>query len=251
MRIFMTLSSLWLTIHLSSANAESGPPGERKSTKTSVLEKGAKVLQGKAPLRGIDTYLVGFHPMKLHPDRQMEAHHYCKQVNEDFAQCVLFDDSSKEARLTGVEYIISEKLFESLPVEERKYWHPHNYEILSGTLVAPGLPVAAEKEFLKQKMNSYGKTWHFWNTGHAGMKDSDQLPLGEPQLAWSFNRDGEMHPALFEGLESMLGGPVSEKRKQRQDLLSLAKPQEGVEALKGRFKGPVKDLPGVTEKKQH
>ena len=45
---------------------------------------------------------------------------------------------------------ISERLFESLPAEERPSWHPHNYEILSGQLVGPGLPAAAEKALLKK-----------------------------------------------------------------------------------------------------
>ena len=58
-------------------------------------------------------------------------------MNQDFAQCALFDGNGRDARLNGVEYIISEKLFETLPHEERQYWHPHNAEILSGQLVAP------------------------------------------------------------------------------------------------------------------
>jgi hypothetical protein len=85
----------------------------------------------------MDIYPVGFHPMKDGPAHQMEAHHFCHQVNEDFAQCVLFDGSTAQARLNGFEYIISEKLFASLREAERKYWHPHNGEILSGQPVAP------------------------------------------------------------------------------------------------------------------
>src|ERR1051325_6973784 len=115
------------------------PPGEEKSTKTLMLETGAKVLQSNAPVQVMDIYLVGFHPMKEDPAHQMEAHHFCHQVNEDFAQCALFDSNTKDAHLNGIEYIISEKVFSSLPLEEQQYWHPHNYEILSGQLVAPGL----------------------------------------------------------------------------------------------------------------
>ena len=99
---------------------------------------------------------------------QMESHHYCDQLNEDLAQCVLYDGNADGARLHGVEYIISAKLYEALPSEERAYWHPHNYEILSGELRMPGLPAAAEDETLKGKLNSYGKTWHFWKTGVYG-----------------------------------------------------------------------------------
>lgn len=80
------------------------------------------------------------------PCHQMEAHHYCKKLNEDFSQCLLYDGNTKNANLTGIEYIISEKLFQSLLPEETQYWHPHNYEILSGQLVAPGIPSPLEKQ---------------------------------------------------------------------------------------------------------
>src|SRR5690606_5279909 len=99
--------------------------------------------QGQSPLAGMDVYLVGFHPMKDQPERQMEAHHFCRQVNQDFAQCALFDGNTKDANLTGIEYIVSEKLFRTLPEAERRFWHPHNGEILSGQLVAPGIPSVA------------------------------------------------------------------------------------------------------------
>src|SRR6187551_2252383 len=121
------------------------PAGKAKSPETRILELGAKLLQSNAPLKRFDIYLVGFHPMKDSPEDQMEAHHYCHQVNEDFAQCALFDGNTADANLNGIEYIISEKLFVGLPEEEKQYWHPHNGEILSGQLVAPHIPDAAEK----------------------------------------------------------------------------------------------------------
>lgn len=219
-------------------------PGEPKSGKTMALEAGAKVLQSNTPLKPFDIHLVGFHPMKDHPERQMEAHHYCNQMNEDFAQCTLFDSSGPHARLNGIEYIISEKLFDTLPPAERAFWHPHNGEILSGQLVAPAIPAAADKELMRMKMNSYGKTWHVWNTGHEGMAP-DQLPLGPPMLAWSFSRDGEAIPAMVERRDRRLGIVTAERRKQRADLQQLAKPQFGVDALDKKFARPTKPIPGV------
>ena len=157
-------------------------PGSEKSAKTKALTLGAKMLQNFTPIKQISHFIVGLHPSKANPDHQMIAYHYCHQKNEDFSQCVLYDGNSKEAQLNGIEYIISEKLYKTLPEDEKKYWHPHNYEILSGQLIAPGLPDVAEKAFLKEKMNSYGKTWHVWMTGGPGMS-GDKLPLGEPSLA--------------------------------------------------------------------
>lgn len=227
---------------------QTAPPGAAKSGKTKTLEFGAKALQGQAPVAGFDVYLVGFHPLKDHPEQQMEAHHYCHQLNEDFAQCVLFDGNTASANMNGIEYIISEKLFDTLPEEERQYWHPHNGEILSGQLVAPGIPEAAEKSLMKSKMNSYGKTWHLWNTGATG-QIPDKLPLGKPMLAWSFNRDGEPTPGLVESRDKKLGITTAQKRRERADLQPLAKPQSGVDDLKGRFGRQTQDISGVSDKK--
>ena len=114
-------------------------PGRPESARTTVLEMGASTIQRDAPTDALEIYLVGFHPLKENPTHQFEAHHFCRQVNEDFAQCALYDGNTAEANLNGIEYIISERLFETLPEAEQPYWHPHNGEILSGQLVAPGL----------------------------------------------------------------------------------------------------------------
>jgi hypothetical protein len=191
-------------------------------------------------------------PRRLSPDEgepaaSVEAHHFCQQVNEDFAQCALYDGNTAEANLNGIEYIISERLFENLPADERQYWHPHNGEILSGQLVAPGLPEVAEHELMQTKINSYGKTWHTWNTGH-GNEGGDAMPLGEPSLAWSFNRFGEAAPGLVESRDERMGISTEERRSQRQDLIEMAHPQEGVDALKDAFERPTEPIPGVVDK---
>ena len=222
------------------------PPGAEASPKTRVLKAGSAVLQSESPLKPMHVYLSGFHAMKNDPAHQMSAHHYCSQVNEDFAQCALFDGTTQKANLTGIEYIISERLFKQLPEQERQYWHPHNYEILSGQLVAPGLPGVAEKALMKGKMNSYGKTWHVWNTGDT-TKKGDPLPYGDPALAWSFNRDGEADAGLVERRDRALGLDPVKKRRERADLTPLAKPQQGVDALHGKFRRAGQPLAGVVE----
>lgn len=224
----------------------SGPPGGDKSLKTRTLEAGAKALQSNAPLAPMDIYLNGFHADKRRAEHQMESHHYCHQVNQDFAQCVLFDGNGRNAKLQGVEYIVSEKLFNTLPKDERKFWHPHNYEILSGQLIAPNIPQAAEKQLMKDKINSYGKTWHTWHTGVFGMP-SDALPLGEPALMWSFNRDGEANAAMVAARDKRLGVNTTERRQARRGLTSLAKPQHGVDAMREAFNRPTQPLEGVRQ----
>jgi hypothetical protein len=209
-------------------------PGAQRSAKTGALETGASLIQAKAPVEKIAMYLNGFHVSKDDSRLQMEAHHYCNQANEDFAQCVLFDGNTAEARLIGIEYIISEKLYHTLPEQEKAYWHPHNYEVLSGTLRMPGLPDAAEKAALETKINSYGKTWHTWMSGVHGQQ-ADALPFGPPHLQWSFNRDGEANPEMVQARDSRMKLDSMEAREQRQDLVQLARPQGGVDAMIALF----------------
>lgn len=66
--------------------------------------------------------------------KQVEAHHYCMHYNQDMRQCAIFDSPEADARLIGVEYIISEKLFDTLSDEEKKLWHSHEYEVKGGIL---------------------------------------------------------------------------------------------------------------------
>ncbi len=100
---------------------------------------------------------------------------------------------------------------------------------------------------MKDKMNSYGKTWHVWNSGTMGQA-GDRLPLGPPMLAWSFNRDGEAKPGLVEQRDRKMNIDSAEKRRQRADLQPLAKPQSGVDDLKAAFPQS-SAIPGVVDRK--
>lgn len=222
------------------------PAGKGKGAWLAGLELGANLLQQATPLKDFDVYVVGFHPAKEDPEMQMEAHHYCRVVNDDLIQCVLFDGNTRDANLIGVEYIVSERLFQALPESERSYWHPHNFEILSGQLVAPGLPDAAEKALMRKLLNGYGKTWHTWHTGRHDGQPGHDLPLGEPMLMWSFNREGECDETLKQHRNQAMGIDADRKHRERQDLVKLAHPQSGVDALKDRFHGS-EPIPGVVD----
>lgn len=162
----------------------------------------------------------------------MVVHHYCNQLNEALMQCALFDGNTRDAHLNGVEYIISEKLFKTQPAAERGLWPPHDHEILAGHIVGPGLPDVAEKEFLEGKMNSYGKTWHTWDTGAWSAKAGpgtaakagtgtvgagDALPVGRPELGWALTGDDEATPGMVEARDRALGVDTAKKRDSPQE----------------------------------
>src|SRR5262245_28338386 len=70
------------------------------------------------PLGSMHLYLCAFHIAKKDPRLVFEAHHYCMPVNDDVHQCVIFDSAGKNARILGVEYIISDARYQKLPAAE-------------------------------------------------------------------------------------------------------------------------------------
>src|SRR5688500_7355015 len=66
-------------------------PGRAVTTKTAVLEAGAAALQAMPPIQQLNLYLDGLHFAADDMSHQMEAHHYCAQLNEEVHQCALYD----------------------------------------------------------------------------------------------------------------------------------------------------------------
>jgi hypothetical protein len=209
-------------------------PGGPKTQTKQTIEFVARILQSRGPLREFNLHLVGFRPLRDDPQVQTEVHLYCRLINDDFAQCVAFDGDGPDARLTGVEYLISERLYDRLRPEEQAYWHPSNYELLSGQMVAPGLPSAIERELVRLMLNGYGKGWQFWpNAGPD--RPGRSLPFGDALLTWSFNRDGEIDPRLVAERDERLGTRSDRRRQQRECLRWLAAPQGGEDLLRDQF----------------
>ncbi len=188
-------------------------PGNPESAKTKVLEGGAAVLQSKPPIDAINVYLDGFHFYSGNMKAQMEAHHYCSIVNEDLTQCIIFDGNDKASKLMGVEYIVSRNAFESLPPDERKLWHSHNYEVTSGELIAPAIPRTAEHALMEKIASTYGKTWHTWNTDQ-GRK----LPTGHPLLMMGFTADGQIQQDMVANRDGRLNTSTEKEKENRSDI---------------------------------
>jgi hypothetical protein len=189
-------------------------PGEDETAKTRVLEAGANLLQHKAPLMELNAYLNGFHFYNGRRDAQMEAHHYCGHVNEDVIQCVIFDGNGADAKIMGVEYILSREQFVKLPKEEKHLWHSHAHEVSSGQLIAPGIPELAEHELMEKIAGTYGKTWHTWHTDR-----KDALPLGTPMLMMGFTADGQIDPQMLADRDRRFEVSSADERARRADIV--------------------------------
>ena len=140
----------------------------------------------------------------------------------DVRQCLIYDSPAPNARLIGVEYMISAGLFKTLDADERKLWHSHVFEVKSGMLIMPGpngLPTgiweAAETKEMEQVVGLYGKTYHFWQVDRG-----DKLPLGGPELMMSFTQE-EQQPGLKEliGDRDTRFGIDSQQKKEKRDYI--------------------------------
>lgn len=186
--------------------------GQGHPLKHRVLDAASGAIQPKYPLDAMSTYLNGFHMYADEMGRQVEASHFCIHLRHDLHQCVIFDRNAPDGRLIGIEYIISEERFRSLPEDEKRLWHSHHYEVKSGILVAPGVPDLAEHAYFNDLVTTYGKTFHTWQY------DRDDFPYGIPQLMMGLTEDGQANTELIDDRDRRLGISTARKRQKRGDI---------------------------------
>lgn len=189
-----------------------GGVGKGHKLKHRLLNAASGAMQRKYPLAAMSTYLNGFHFYADDMGRQVEATHFCTHLRHDLHQCVIYDSNKPDARLIGIEYIITKDRFERLPEDEKRLWHSHHYEVKSGTLMAPGIPELAEHAFFEDIVSTYGKTFHFWQY------DRDDFPYGIPQLMMGFTADGQVDEAMVAARDKALGLSTAKRRAQRADI---------------------------------
>ncbi|CAO1622483.1 unnamed protein product [Parajaminaea phylloscopi] len=193
-----------------------------------------------APVQQIHQVVHAYHVPSHDRTQSVEAYHYCSHRG-DMKQCLIYDSDSADAKLIGIEYLVTEEKFRALPEDEKPYWHSHKHEVSSGLLcalnvagpagiagkaatalpgVAPhgGMPDELEKGPLMQIYKMYGKTIHTWHP------TSSDVPLGPPVLMFSTTPD---HPAaradaaLLAKRKEKMGIDTDGKEKVRQAYLDL------------------------------
>lgn len=172
---------------------------------------------GFRPLRGVHVHVCGFHFYSGDMGRQVTVQHYCSRFSPDVMQCVLFDADREGARLIGVEYIVSARLFKTFSPEEKSLWHSHDYEVKSGQLTAPDLGPAEEKTLMASLQGTYGKTWQTWQFDH-----DQEAPMGIPQLMMGFTADGQAHPERVAKRDREEGRDTAAGKTARADLPPVA-----------------------------
>ena len=172
-------------------------------------------------MKRICAHLNAFHVYASDPPVCVESNHYCSHVNDEVRQCLIYDAPTPNARLIGVEYMVSPRIYKSLDEEERKLWHSHIYEVKSGMLVMPKgtnlmperLWEAAETKEMETVVGLYGKTYHFWR-----VERGDPVPLGPPQLMMAFTQEGQLDGKLLEERNERFGVDMERKKDLRKHI---------------------------------
>ena len=168
-----------------------------------VLDMGAAAMQSLRPVKQVKQHVCTFALYAHDPKRQVETHHYVSRLNQDFLQCAVYDSDKPSARLigtrrrrlfsaaparravtkitvvmmAGVEYIVSDTIFEGLPPDEQRLWHSHAYEVKAGLWTDVAVPEALQSSEMASLAKTYGKFWCTWQVDR-----SDRLLLGAPAL---------------------------------------------------------------------
>jgi len=140
---------------------------------------------------------AGVHLRKDRPADSRVAYHFCKAVNDDVCQCILYDGLGPDARLIGIEYLVTDEIYRRMPPEEQAYWHDHKYEVDSGLLRSLTQSGAEEAATLAKVRTLWGKVYHTWVVGQV-------YPQGPARLFWSVTgeeplvlpRDAKLPPEL-------------------------------------------------------
>ncbi len=116
-------------------------------------------------------------------------------------------------KLIGIEYIVSRRLFGTLPEDEKRLWHSHDYEVDSGELIAPGVPDLAEHAVMTDLAGTYGKTWHTWQVDR-----NRDFPMGIPQLTMGFARDNQVDGRMLSDRDRRFGVSTANEKRNRADI---------------------------------
>ena len=110
-------------------------------------------------------------------DPSLRVEHFCKPNDKIMMVCQLYDSNSANATLIGIEYIITQQQYDSLPDREKPYWHAHREEFAPNR-ADPKMPEMnpeqAQAEMAKM-LPTWGKVIVTWNP-------NDDLPSFPPQI---------------------------------------------------------------------
>jgi hypothetical protein len=107
----------------------------------------------------------------------LRVDHYCKPNDKIMMVCQLYDGPSAKATLIGIEYIITQQQYDSLPDREKPYWHAHSEEFARDRAdpMMPELSPEEAKAEMAKLRPTWGKVIITW-------QPNDDMPSFPPQV---------------------------------------------------------------------
>lgn len=202
MKFKILLASALLPLMMGSATAETAKTTDtaktEKTAKTADTAKKATVVSAE-PKKYNETFNprqkeypnhLGFNDLHIQairhlvpdtdnvndPKLQVIVHHHCKAYDDSTMICLMFHSGMKDQdKPIGFEYIITTAQYNTLPEEEKKYWHYHKVEVPRAHATFPDMTAEEAAKVLPAINETYGKVIYF-------QKPQDKFPLGEPYV---------------------------------------------------------------------
>jgi hypothetical protein len=141
---------------------------------------------------------AGAHGRRNRPISPRCSYHDGEPFHDAVSHCLLYDGPGPDARLIGIEYLVSDEVYRQMPAEEKIYWHDHRCEAdasLPTSLTESG---SEERSTHTQIRHLWGKVYRTWVAG-------GDYPRGPARPFWSDT--GELPFVLPPGAEAQLSIP--------------------------------------------
>jgi hypothetical protein len=158
------------------------PRARAVESSQTAISKGVLTKTPNAEERHCPLAFAGAHVRRNPPGYPGVVYHDCRPLKDHVSQCLIFDGPGPDARLIGVEYLVSDEVYRRMPAEERIYWHDHRYEVDAGVQTSPTRSGVDEAATLAKVRTLWGKVYHTWASG-------GDYPRGPTRSFWSDTGD--------------------------------------------------------------
>ena len=133
-------------------------------------------------------------------------------MSDDICQCVCFVGEGPDAKLCGVKYLVSEKIFEGLPDEEKKLWCSIDVPLKLGFQCTLDLDDSEDaKQDLQTKAKMFAKDVVTWPA-------DSELPLGPPLVMVVPQDKNDVKPEILSQLKEQFGDRIKLDNPEDEDL---------------------------------
>lgn len=112
------------------------------------------------PSVGFDIHVDAKHYVK---EMRTPVHHWCKTINPDLIECLLFDSDKADAKLVGIETIVTKKVWENFDDAQKNEWHDHATEIIEAETTLPDMPSEKAAQLVEFLKGTRGRIVYIWN----------------------------------------------------------------------------------------